>query len=105
MSTRSQSIAANAPMMSHVPHRHVQRLVYGAPHAVFLIVMAIAAIFATIGQVYGKSPATPATTAFVTPGEMRSGALLLKSADDRYVEAPLVGTDVDLSVSGPTARA
>ena len=42
---------------------------------------------------------------FVTPGEMRSGALLLKSENDRYVEAPLVGTDVDLTVSGPTARA
>ncbi len=36
---------------------------------------------------------------------MRSGALLLKSEDGRYVEAPLVATDVDLVVSGPTARA
>src|SRR5436189_2862325 len=36
---------------------------------------------------------------------MRSGALLLKSENDRYVEAPLVATDVDLVVSGPTARA
>ena len=36
---------------------------------------------------------------------MRSGSLLLKSEDDRYVEAPLVGTDIDLTVSGPTARA
>ena len=36
---------------------------------------------------------------------MRSGSLLLKSEDDRFVEAPLVGTDVDLVVSGPTARA
>ena len=36
---------------------------------------------------------------------MRSGALLLKSENDRFVEAPLVGTDVDLVVSGPTARA
>ncbi len=36
---------------------------------------------------------------------MRSGALLLKSENDRFVEAPLVGTDIDLTVSGPTARA
>ena len=36
---------------------------------------------------------------------MRAGALLLKSENDRYVEAPLVATDVDLVVSGPTARA
>jgi Ca-activated chloride channel family protein len=42
---------------------------------------------------------------FVTPAQMHSGALLLKSTEDRYVEAPLLGTDVDLTVSGPTARA
>jgi Ca-activated chloride channel family protein len=41
----------------------------------------------------------------VAPGEVRAGALLLKTTDDRYVEAPRVGTDVDLTVSGPTARA
>src|SRR5262249_18849799 len=42
---------------------------------------------------------------FVTPGEMRAGALLLRSENDRFVEAPLVATDVELVVSGPTARA
>jgi len=36
---------------------------------------------------------------------MRAGALLLRSDGDRFVEAPLVATDVDLVVSGPTARA
>ena len=37
---------------------------------------------------------------------MRSGALLLKSTEqDRYVEAPRLGTDIDVTVSGPTARA
>jgi Ca-activated chloride channel homolog len=51
-------------------------------------------------------PEAPASVAkFFTPSEMRSGALLLRSDGDRFVEAPLVGTDVDLSVSGPTARA
>lgn len=40
----------------------------------------------------------------VTPAEMRSGALLLKDGE-RFVEAPQLGTDVDLTVSGPTARA
>jgi Ca-activated chloride channel family protein len=43
--------------------------------------------------------------AFVKPAEMKSGALLLKSENDRFLEAPLVGTDVDVTVSGPTARA
>ena len=45
-------------------------------------------------------------TGFVTPGEMKSGALLLRSGEaGRYVEAPRLGTDVDVTVSGPTARA
>jgi Ca-activated chloride channel homolog len=43
---------------------------------------------------------------FVTPGEMKSGALLLHSTQEgRYVEAPRLGTDIDLTVSGPTIRA
>ena len=54
----------------------------------------------------GKTASAPVSVpAFVTPGEVRAGALLLKSENDRYVEAPLVATDVDLVVSGPTARA
>ena len=57
-----------------------------------------------------RSPAAPASAktvpVFVTPGEMRSGSLLLKSSEDgRYVEAPRLGTDIDLTVSGPTVRA
>src|SRR5262249_674751 len=35
----------------------------------------------------------------------RSGALLLRRGDDRFLEAPLVATNVDMTVSGPTARA
>ncbi|MEO4000838.1 marine proteobacterial sortase target protein [Mesorhizobium sp. CAU 1732] len=43
---------------------------------------------------------------FVTPGEMRSGALLLRTGEaGRHVEAPRLGTDIDVIVSGPTARA
>jgi len=56
------------------------------------------------------SPGTPAraqaaNAAFANPGEARSGALLLKAENDRYIEAPRLGTDVDLTVSGPTLRA
>ncbi len=37
---------------------------------------------------------------------MQSGALLFRANEKgRYVEAPRLGTDVDLTVSGPTARA
>ncbi len=44
--------------------------------------------------------------ATMRPGEARSGMLLFKAVDeDRYVPAPLVGADIDITVSGPTARA
>src|ERR1700741_3419633 len=49
---------------------------------------------------------------FTTPGEARAGSLLLKSNDQqgnadagRFVEAPRLGPDIDLVVSGPTIRA
>lgn len=46
------------------------------------------------------------TAAFVTPGDMKSGALLLQSTEDgRYVEAPKVNTDVSIVVTGPVIRA
>ncbi|WP_315769368.1 MULTISPECIES: marine proteobacterial sortase target protein [unclassified Bradyrhizobium] len=38
------------------------------------------------------------------PGEARSGSLLFKT-DDGYSDAPRLGIDVDITVSGPTARA
>src|ERR1700722_16489420 len=43
--------------------------------------------------------------AIVSPGTARSGSLLLKGSDDGYTEAIRLGVDVDLAVSGPTARA
>jgi Ca-activated chloride channel homolog len=43
--------------------------------------------------------------AVVSPGTARSGSLLLKGSDDGYTEAIRLGVDVDLVVSGPTARA
>ena len=43
---------------------------------------------------------------FVTPGEMKSGTLLFQGTQvGRYVEAPRLGTDMGLTVSGPTIRA
>ena len=42
----------------------------------------------------------------VRPGDARSGTLLFKAVEaDRYVQAPLLGTDVNITVSGPIARA
>ena len=66
------------------------------------IAVIVAAIFLIVPGARAGSPAA----ALVTPGEMRSGALLLESTEQgRYVEAPRLGTDVALTVSGPTARA
>lgn len=46
------------------------------------------------------------TPALVTPSEVQSGSLLLETSEPgRYVEAPRLATDVNLDVSGPTARA
>jgi Ca-activated chloride channel family protein len=71
----------------------------------FLInLVAIAAFLASAAQAVAAG-AAKTVTALVTPAEMRSGALLLKSEGEGYVEAPLVAADADLVVSGPTARA
>jgi len=92
MSPRGQSIAANAPSRIDPP---LWRTALGIL-ALFLVnVVAIAAFLATAADAAGEGVASA----------RGSGALLLKSEDDRYVEAPVVGTDVDLLVSGPTARA
>lgn len=46
------------------------------------------------------------TAAFVSPNEMESGSLLMQTEQaGQYVEAPRLATDVDITVSGPTARA
>jgi Ca-activated chloride channel family protein len=66
------------------------------------ILLAIAAIFALSPGALANN----ATEALVRPGEMRAGSLLLRSTElGAFVEAPRVGTDVDITVSGPTARA
>lgn len=57
-------------------------------------------IFATLAA---EGPG--AQLAFVRPGDMRSGALLLKGTEaGAYVEAPRVEADYDVEVSGPTIR-
>jgi Ca-activated chloride channel homolog len=66
------------------------------------IVGAIAAFFAALPRLHAEAPLT--VNRFVTPGEMRAGSLLLKSEDGRFLAAPLVATDADVNVSGPTAR-
>lgn len=74
-------------------------LALAAPALMFLAALALAALFAF--------PARAATAPiFVKPGDVRAGSLLLKTSEDgKYVAAPRVATDIDVTVSGPTARA
>src|SRR5882757_1978325 len=114
MSARGLSIAAYSPSSTptHLPGPRPpgpRRMATAARYFVLGNLVAIAAFLSAAPRAQAEGPA--ANTAakpvpvFVTPGEMRSGALLLRSENDRYVEAPLTATDVDLAVSGPTARA
>lgn len=65
----------------------------------------LAAIAACLLVPEARAASNPGTVT-VTPNDVQSGTLLLKSDDQgRYIEAPRVRTDVDISVSGPTARA
>jgi Ca-activated chloride channel family protein len=116
MSTRGQSIAADTQSFADEPVPRTWRVAIAMASFVLVNLVAIAAFLAAVlatmprARAEGAAADTVTKTAtavpvFVTPGEMRAGALLLKSENNRYVEAPLVGTDVDLVVSGPTARA
>ena len=68
---------------------------------VAVILVGFAALFLSFEPVWS---AERILSAFVKPGEARSGSLLLKT-DDGYADASRLGIDVDLTVSGPTVRA
>ncbi|WP_371823978.1 marine proteobacterial sortase target protein [Phyllobacterium sp. 628] len=64
--------------------------------------VALAVFFFSLANAHAETARSP----LVTLDEVKSGTLLLKSSDaGRYIEAPRVATDVDIVVSGPTARA
>src|SRR3954447_4649697 len=105
MSIRGQSIAADTQPFTDAPLVRLWRIAAALASLVLVNLVAIAAFLAASPRAHAEAPAPGNVPAFVTPGEMRAGALLLRGENDRYVEAPMVGTDVDLAVSGPTARA
>ena len=75
-----------------------------APHIALLIVSIIAAIFVSVPRLKAQERAI--SPASITMDDVKAGSLLLRSMEQgRYVEAPRLGTDIDLTVSGPTARA
>jgi len=63
---------------------------------IILAVMALAAVAGAAGATQ--------TASAVRPGDMTSGSLLLKRKDGGYIEAPRLGSDYTVSISGPTAR-
>ncbi len=58
-------------------------------------------------QTNGTAPQTDSTfVRNVALGDVKSGALLLRTAEEgKYVETPLLATDVEIEVSGPIIRA
>lgn len=73
---------------------------------VWLCNMALLPALAVIFCLLQIAQARAETPGLVTPNEVQSGSLLLETSEaGRYVEAPRLATDVNLDVSGPTARA
>ena len=73
----------------------IMRMITRSPQIATAIVTAIAAFFVCLQALASEAP--------VAPGQMKTGSLLLRDGD-RLVEAPRLGADYDLSVSGPTIR-
>jgi Ca-activated chloride channel homolog len=65
------------------------------------LLIGFAALFLSFEPVWSAEGAPAVLT---KPGDARSGSLLFKT-DDGYTDAPRLGIDVDLTVSGPTIRA
>ena len=67
-----------------------------------LIAVALPTLFAPGGaHAEGEVAGLPAVASLT---QVRAGSLLLRDGE-RYVEAPRVATDIDITVSGPTSRA
>ncbi|MGJ5081952.1 marine proteobacterial sortase target protein [Bradyrhizobium sp. HKCCYLS3013] len=78
----------------------VTMLLFLLLQAAAVLLVGFTALFLSVTPGWSaEGPLAPLTR----PGDARSGALLFKS-DGRYAEAPRLGIDVDIVVSGPTAR-
>jgi Ca-activated chloride channel family protein len=94
MTTSVRQGTADLDALSHASRWYQIPLVFVA----LVLALAAAAIFAA--TVVGCAAALPQ----LSPGEARMGSLLLREGE-RTVEAPRLMTDIDITVSGPTARA
>ncbi|EJM99503.1 marine proteobacterial sortase target protein [Phyllobacterium sp. YR531] len=92
-------------------HRSMPRWVGRSCRAIGLINILVLPLIALAAALFSALPARAEASAaqqsqLMTLDEVKSGSLLLKSSEPgRYVEATRVATDVDIVVSGPTARA
>lgn len=56
-------------------------------------------------SIFGQARAGEAKLTLITPNDVKAGSLLLKSTEGgKYLEAPRLATDFNVTVSGPTAR-
>lgn len=80
--------------------RLVKLVLFVVMQGIAAILVGFAALFLSFEPVWSAEG-----PAFASPGEVRSGSLLLKTDGDGLSEATRLGIDVDLTVSGPTVRA
>ncbi|NMD06838.1 MAG: hypothetical protein GYA66_02540, partial [Phyllobacteriaceae bacterium] len=82
-----------------LPGRDQNRITKQLDNIVAWFVLALIAFMALVG-----SAGATQVAGLVTPNDMTSGSLLLKSKDGKYLEAPRLGADYTVSISGPTGR-
>ncbi len=80
--------------------RLAKLLLFFVMQGIATILVGFAALFLSFEPVWSAEGPT-----FASPGEVRSGSLLLKADGDGTLDATRLGIDVDLTVSGPTVRA
>src|SRR3979411_1236810 len=79
----------------------VRLLLFCMMQGAAVILVGFAALFLSFEPAW---PAESPSATLASPGDARSGSLLLKTGDG-YADATRLGIDVDLAVSGPTVRA
>ena len=69
------------------------------------ILVGVFVVLPGVPSAYGQDRAEGGHSFLTTPTKARTGTLLFEAQESgQYVEAPRLGTDFDISVSGPTAR-
>jgi len=79
----------------------IKLLLFLATQSAVVLLIGFAALFLSFEPVWS---ADNPQAMLAKPDDARSGSLLVKT-DDGYAEAVRLGTDIDLTVSGPTIRA